>query len=114
MSEEANDVELVPSGDKSRDAFMQEAIQLLLRTAKMLVSASRCEMVVDMPQASSVVMSVLATTTMLYVRGYPQGAPQIMQFKELGEYFQRLGMEEEFNMQQQEGEPDDTSASTSN
>lgn len=97
MSEEAGvsaDIELMPTDDRAQDNITQEGVSFLLRAVKMMVSSVQTDLGIEPPKASAVVMSIMATATMLYVRGYPREA-HVVHFRALHEYFGRMAAEEE-------------------
>lgn len=91
-----------PDDLQKRENTMQEGIQLLIRLVRVLLNSTVTELGVSPEKASSLVMSMLATNLMIYVRGYPAEA-WALAFRELGEYFTRLAMEVEVK----EGEAND-------
>lgn len=75
-----------PIDQQKQDATMQEGIQLLLRMTRMMLSSVVNDLNTTPPKASALVMSMLATNLMVYVRGYPREAwPGA--FEELATYF---------------------------
>lgn len=79
---------------QKQDAVMTDGIQMLLRVTKLLQHSAAHELSTDLPKASAIVMSMLATATMLYVRGYPKEA-WATQFSGLAEYYAKVAREAE-------------------
>lgn len=88
------DEEEIPIDPQQRDAVIHEGVQLLLRVSRALMNSAAHELTLTPPQASSIVMSILATNVMLYVRGYPRESWPFA-FRDLAAYFNRLADEEE-------------------
>lgn len=102
MTENKDEKMLDPNTTPAQQAFMKESVQLFLQLSKLLVNSAAKELNVDLAEASAIAMSVLATSSMIYARGYPKDG-QIVQFRALAEYFNRMADEVEASKEKEGG-----------
>jgi hypothetical protein len=92
MSEEVIEVVTDPPGNLAQDQMQQRSIQHMLNTAQFVMGTVAHELKTDLPRASAIMLSVLTTTVMVFIRGYPREtwAPQ---FREVAQYFERMAVQ---------------------
>jgi len=94
MQEEAETLEIVtdPPGNLAQDKMQQRAIQHLLNTAHFIMGTMAHDLKIDISHASSIMLSCLTTTVMVFIRAYPREHWAAM-FREVSEYFARMAGE---------------------
>jgi hypothetical protein len=77
---------------QAQDLVQGRATQHILNTAQFLMGSVAHDLKCGLPRASAIVLSVLGTGLMAFIRGYPRETWE-GQFREIADYFTRMADE---------------------